>query len=637
MRSAQTASGDTANPHRFRFAAPVAVGLVTAACFLPTVRNELVSWDDWANLVENEAYRGLGWSNLRWMFTTFHMGPYQPLSWLTYAIDYLIWGVDPRGFHLTNLLLHAATAAAFYFVVCRLLERNGGHCPPYSLRLAAAVGALLFALHPLRVESVAWATERRDVLSGLLFMFTILAYLRYTEAQGAPCRKTDLGHPAGETRPANSLLATRYSLLFYAAALLFYILCGLSKATAMTLPIVLMILDFYPLRRLNSRGVLLEKIPFLLVAAVIAWLALLGQREHAGWAGFDELGFLQRLGIAGYAACFYIWKTLLPIGLAPMYERPDVLDPWSPRYLGCVIAVLATTIILLSCRRRWPAVLAVWLCYLVLLAPVSGLAQSGPQIAADRYTYLATLGFAVLAAAALLRVSKPRPILVGAFAVVVIVALAALSMRQIGFWRDSRHVWERALAVDPHCVFAHYNLAIVLDEEGDRAAALRHAETAVRLRPDDADVLWNYGLLLHGAGRTQEALDALRRAGEIEPASIKISFDYGRILALAGRRNEAAVEFQRILRAEPNHKPALLALGLLLASGGDVQGGLVYLNDGLAHSDARPEDYLDASTACRVGGAAGVAVEILRRGLQRFPDHPELVRAMAVLSSGSGR
>src|SRR3989449_5724761 len=245
---------------------PVLIALVTVVPFLPTLDNQFVNWDDDDNLVENPHYRGLGWTHLRWMWTTFHIGHYAPLTWMTFGLDYLFWGLKPVGYHLSNLLLHAANAAVFYLVARRILgsalsgPRERGNV---GLAAAAAFAALLFALHPLRVESVAWATERRDVLSGLFYLLTLLVYLQAGE-QGARGRSG------------------------YWASVGLFVCALLSKSMAVSLPVVMLILDVYPLRRLGgargwwgepARRIYLEKIPFVLLALAASGGAFIPQIE----------------------------------------------------------------------------------------------------------------------------------------------------------------------------------------------------------------------------------------------------------------------------------------------------------------------------------------------------------------------
>src|SRR6266850_2866730 len=246
---------------------PGLVALITFVVFSPALRNGFVNWDDFETIVENQNFRGFTWSHLRWMFTTFHLGHYQPLSWLTFSLDYLLWGVEPFGYHLTNILLHSANALLFYFVTRRLLAIAAPISNAVVLHLAAGFSALIFAIHPLRVESVAWATERRDVLSGFFLLLTVLSYLK---AVGPEMSRTGWGR-------------------WIAVSAVLYVLSLLSKASGMTLPLVLVVLDVYPLRRLGGgvgkwfgggvRRVWLEKLPFFIAAVATGAVALTAQQR----------------------------------------------------------------------------------------------------------------------------------------------------------------------------------------------------------------------------------------------------------------------------------------------------------------------------------------------------------------------
>ena len=370
---------------------PILVALLTSVSFLPVLGNEFVDWDDYKMLVENPHYRGLSWHRLRWMFTTFHMGHYQPLTWVTFALDYLLWGTDPFGYHLTNLLIHAANAVLFYFVGHRLLS-VAGSVPTsrgYLLSVSAAFAALLFGVHPLRVESVAWATERRDVLAGFFFLGTILGYLRANSV------------PEGRQARRQWLLA----------AVILYFLSLLSKASGITLPIVMLILDVYPLRRLGgqragwlgpaARRVWWEKVPFLLLAVTFAIVALIAQESSGALKAVGKYDLLQRIAQAGFGLAFYLWKFALPWGLSPLYELPVELNPFEWSYVASGFLVLVISVCLYLVKRRWAAGVAIWIYYVVVLFPVLGFAQSGPQLVADRYSYLSCMGWALLGGAGL--------------------------------------------------------------------------------------------------------------------------------------------------------------------------------------------------------------------------------------------
>src|SRR3989449_8165700 len=366
---------------------PVLVALVTFAAFLPALQNQFVSFDDDKNFLDNPHYRGLAWTHLRWMWTT-HLGHYIPLTWMTLGLDYLLWGMNPVGYHLTSLLLHAANAVAFFFVVRRILTRalpslsERGH----ALAVSAGFAALVFAIHPLRVESVAWVTERRDVLSGLFYLVTILVYLR-------ACEREERGRR------------------WYSLAVATFLLALLSKSMVVNLPIVLLILDVYPLRRLGgaigwwsepARRVYVEKIPFVLLAAAASAIAVMAQSSVHAALSLAQLSVPGRLAISAYGLSFYLWKMVVPVNLSPVYELRPPVNPWATPFLLSYGLVLVITATVLALRRRVPGLLAAWLAYIVVLLPVLGIVQSGPQIAADRYTYLAGLGWAILAGAGLL-------------------------------------------------------------------------------------------------------------------------------------------------------------------------------------------------------------------------------------------
>src|SRR3989454_5694637 len=327
-----------------RWLVPMLIALATFAAFLPTLQNEFVGWDDVTNFLENPDYRGLAWTQLRWMWTT-HLGHYIPLTWMTLGLDYLLWGLNPVGYHLTSLLLHTANAVVFFFVVRRLLTRAlpspSEH--GYALAVSSGFAALVFAIHPLRVESVAWVTERRDVLSGLFYLLTILLYLRACE-RGARSRG------------------------WYGLSVAAFVLALLSKSMVVNLPVVLLILDVYPLRRLGGavgwwsepvRRVYVEKIPFVLLAAAASGIALLAQLSHDTMVSVVQLSGLGRLAVSVYGLSFYLWKTVAPVNLSPLYELPPTVNPWAPPFLVSYGVVLGITAIVLALRRRLPGLPAV--------------------------------------------------------------------------------------------------------------------------------------------------------------------------------------------------------------------------------------------------------------------------------------
>src|SRR5947199_7910091 len=334
---------------------PALIALVTFAAFLPALHNQFVNWDDDKNFLENPHYRGLGWTQLSWMWTT-HMGHYVALTRMTFGLDYLLWGMNPFAYHLTNLLLHAANAVVFFFITRRLLTRalpspsDGGH----TLAVSAAFAGLVFAIHPLRVESVAWATERRDVLSGLFYLSAVLAYLR-------ACDREERGRG------------------WYWGAVALFAGALLSKSMAVNLPVVLMILDVYPLRRLGgsigwrskpARRIYVEKIPFVLLAAAASAIAVMAQSSVHAVASLAQLSVPGRVAISTYGLSFYLWKMVVPVNLSPVYELRPPVNPWATPFLLTYGAVLALTAIALALRRRVPGPPSPCVAYHLALLPV---------------------------------------------------------------------------------------------------------------------------------------------------------------------------------------------------------------------------------------------------------------------------
>src|SRR5437773_9278649 len=469
--------GLTSAQRWLRWLAPLLVGLFTLAAFLPALQNQFVNWDDKDNFLDNPHYRGLGWTHLRWMWTT-HLGHYIPLTWMTLGLDYLLWGMNPVGYHLTNLLLHAANAVVFFFVVRRLLARAlpspSEH--GYALAVSSGVAALVFAIHPLRVESVAWVTERRDVLSGLFYLLTILMYLRAC-ARGARGRGWYW-----------------LSVAVFGCALL-------SKSMVVSLPVVLLILDVYPLRRLGgalawwsepARRIYGEKIPFVLLAAAASAIAVIAQSSIHAAASLAQLSVPGRLAVSAYGLSFYLWNTVAPVNLSPLYELRPPVNPGTMPFILSYGLVLAITAIILALRRRVPGLPAVWLAYVVVLLPVLGIVESGPQIAADRYAYLAGCRRALLAGAGLLFCSQSlgrsktgtltTPPIAGV-AMCVVVGLGVLTWNQVQVWHDSEKLWAHVLAMDPQSSIAENNFGVVPAGERKLAEAIEHYHRALQIRP----------------------------------------------------------------------------------------------------------------------------------------------------------
>lgn len=530
--------------------APVALGiaLVTALVFAPALGNGFVDWDDDVNLIHNGSFRGLGLSHLHWMFSTTLTGHYIPFTWLSFGLDYRLWGMDPAGYHLTSVGLHALNAVLFALVAGHLFRR-ATTWNPRVVQVAATVAALFFAVHPLRVESVAWVTERRDVLSGAFVLLTILGYLAAADSVGA---------------------RRRWLLV---ASLGAYVLALGSKSIAMVLPVVLVVLDVYPLRRLRRepRSVMLEKLPFLALGTASAIVAYHAVEGASIITTLERYPWPARLAMGAYTLTFSLWKTMLPLALSPLYELPARVDPLAPRFLASIIAVVTITVALVVTRRRWPAGLALWACYVAFLLPVSGvLVHQGPQLVTDRYSYLACLSWALLAgagagwlatAAARGAVRAPLARVAAGAMMVGLMGLGLLSWQQTQVWRDTDTLWRHALDIDPQCSVCHSNLGVFQMNAGDPGTALGHLARAVALRPERARYHANLGLVLERLGRDGEAVAQFERALAQFPEYVDALAGMGVALINLHRADEALPYLQRAVALKPDHVLARTNLG----------------------------------------------------------------------------
>src|SRR5207249_3697529 len=405
--------------------------------------------------------------------------------------------------------------------------------------------ALVFAIHPLRVESVAWVTERRDVLSGLFYLSAILVYLR-------ACEREERGRG------------------WYWLSVAVFGCALLSKSMVVNLPVVLLILDFYPLRRLGgavgwwsepARRVYVEKIPFVLLAAAASAIALVAQLSHDTMVSVVQLSAPGRLAVSVYGVSFYLWKTVAPVNLSPLYELPPTVNPWAPPFIVSYGVVVAITAIVLALRRRVPGLPAAWVAYIVVLLPVLGIFQSGPQIAADRYTYLAGLGWAILAGAGLLACRHATRFLIRGSAVGVLVGLGVLTWNQVHVWHDAEKLWTHALAIDPKSSVAHSNLGSALIAQGKPAEASEHFREALRINPNDADDHTNLGMALARQGKLSEAREHYRQALHIKPNFANAVSNLGSALARQGKLIEASDQFRRALEIMPDNARRPLQFG----------------------------------------------------------------------------
>ena len=523
-----------------RWLVPPAVAILTAVAFLPTLSGSFLNWDDNVNFLENPAYRGLALEQVRWAFTSVSFGHYIPLTRLTWSLNWVLGGMSPWGYHLVNLLLHAVNAALFYLVARRLLAASVADGAQAGRRGAdlcagAAVAALVFGVHPLRVEPVAWITGRPDLLCGSFVLLTTWIYLRAAETPAA--RRSLIG----------------IASVTLAAALL-------SKGAALPFVGALFILDVYPLRRLRRLGVaalVREKIPLLLVTLVGAAAIIYAVRQGAVLTQISEHGGFARISAAAHSFSIAPFRLIWPAALSPLYEMPARISPFEPRFALALAGVVLVTVVLVRLRQRWPGGLAGWTFSVLMLAPTSGVVRQGVDLSPDRYTYLSGMGFAVLVgggALGLIRLvhrgaltrSMGWSALLAGFLAIAGLGTATWSYGLV--WRESETLWRWAIEVNPDCGVCHGKLGeSALGGAGGQTRAaeaeglFRHA---IALRPDLPDAYYNLGTALVLQGRYADAEAPLRSYMERAPWSPSGPERLGLVYLLQGRY-EAAVPLLR--------------------------------------------------------------------------------------------
>jgi protein O-mannosyl-transferase len=607
-----------------RFNRWIVLGVAAAAFvgFAPCLDNEFVDWDDLENFTTNPYYRGLGWAPLKWMWTTVLLGHYVPVTWMTLGANYLVSGMNPFGYHLTNVLLHSANAAVLYLIARRLLGLSmpaAAPAHPLAWRLAAVLAALLFALHPLRVESVAWITERRDVLSGLFYLLAVLAYLRDAQAtRDEPSRR----------RP------------WYWVSLGFFVLALLSKAITITLPILLVVLDVYPLGRLGrgargwwsapARRLWGEKIPFVVASALVAPITFGAARSAASLYSVAHVGLGERVAISAYGLIVYQWKMLAPIDLSPFYPLRRPIETLSAPFLVSGGLVALITVLAILSRRRWPALGAVWLVYATTLLPVSGLFQNGPQISADRYSYLPSLSLSVLISGVTLQAwcawttrgqGRAAAVCLTGAGAVLLATLMLLTWSQIGIWRDSERLWTRALAVTPSSE-AHAHMGYVRRQQGRWTEANEHYRQASVMRPDAPDIQVQWGAALVQQGRIGEAIERYRDALRLSPESGAAHYSWGNALLAAGDAEGAIAHYREATRLEPQRAEAHTNWGLALAAQGKRDQAIAKYREALQIKPLGVPHY-NWGNALFVAGDVDGAIAHYREATRLDPDAAE--------------
>jgi Flp pilus assembly protein TadD len=587
-------------------------------------QHDFVNFDDPEYVVQNRnVTSGLTAENVAWALTAVHSANWHPLTWISHMADAEFHGLNAGGHHLTNVLLHAL-ATVLLFLALRALT---------GAPLRSAFVAGLFALHPRNVESVAWISERKDVLSAVFWTGAMWAYAAY---------------------------ARRTTLARYPAVALLLVLGLLAKPMVVTLPAALLLLDVWPLGRLRvgdvgaeardagratagaprapRPGVVLEKLPLLAIALAAAAITFLAQRSSGAVATLEALPLAYRLQNAAVVYAAYLWSLLWPTDLAVFYPYRVPLPAAAVATSAAMLA--AVTALAWWTRRGRPWVAIGWLWYVGTLVPVIGIVKAGDQAMADRFTYLPAIGvFVALAwtiADAAARDMRARRALVPA-AIVVLLACGLATRAQVAVWRDSVTLFRHALEVTSRNHVAHLNLAAALVERGDAAAAIEHATAAAALRPDDPKVLSTLGTALARSGRPDEARAAYRRALHSNPDSVLAHLGLAVLAAEQGRWADARQAYADVLRRDPSHAKAHAGLGFVLASEGRPVDAVAAYRAAIDLDPALLQAYNGLALALEADGAPDEGLRVLESALQAAPDEARLRFNYAAMLLARGR
>ena len=580
--------------------------------FAPVLGNGFVDWDDRLCILENHAFRGLGPEQIWFAFTTFTGGVYMPVGWLIQSLTYETFGLDPRGYHLVCLVFHIVNVILLHRLCVELVARG---IPEAAQRLRGTLGWLcgvpvaLYAVHPLRVELVAWASCQPYLSSISFSLLATLAYLRAHPSSGAFRRSWMIG---------SSVLV---------------VLAVLSKGSAVVLPFIFLILDAYSLGRLGPsrptwpavRNVLIEKGPVLAFCLAFTVVAFAAKQIGVEPELTDQPMLVARVFQASFGACFYIAKTAWPFGITAFYPRPEGGDFQTPLFAASIAGIVLAVSAALWQRKRWPWLLGAMAAYFVIASPYLGLARVGITLAADRYSYGPTIAWVVLGSAGLCKLAQrrwSRPLWVGAGAATLVIACGLISLcrAQCRVWESSVHLWGQALAHARWSPELHDFLGTALAEEGEFERASEELREALRLRPQFFQAAYDLGVLLDRRGETDAAIEYFREAGRLRPTDATVHLSLGGALMQKGHVDEAVALYRDGLKLRPNFPNLHFNLGVALIHERKIGEAISELTKAVELRPWYTEAYAALGGALVLQGRQDEAVVQYQKALRLNPD-----------------
>jgi tetratricopeptide (TPR) repeat protein len=567
------------------------LALAVLALYSPLWSCEFIIYDDPDYITTNDMIQhGVNGPSLAWAFSTGHSSNWHPLTWISHMLDFQLYGLHPAGHHFTSLLLHLANSILLFLLVLRM---TGARWP-------AAMVAALFALHPLHVESVAWVSERKDVLSTLFWMLTVWAYLGYVE----------------QTRVQGPRRA-----LFYSLAVLLFALGLMAKPMLVTLPFVLLLLDYWPLRRFPpARPPWREKIPFFILAAAASAVTFLVQKHGGAVMSFERIPLGLRLANIPIAYVRYIGKTFWPFHLAILYPYPPRWPVWKITGALAILALITAWVVRRA--RAQPYLLVGWLWFLGVLAPVIGLVQVGFQDMADRYSYISIVGLFIMVVWSVREWSALWPArLPAVLAGSAVAACLVLTPWQVSHWKNTPKLFTHAVTTTDDNYLAYYDLGSYYALIGQRPAAIKYLEQSVRIIPNHAVAQNNLGKVLFLEGRVDEALVHLSIAVALRPELPEVHYNLGNALLAKGRIAEALDHFQQHVDLLPDDPVAQNNFANVLLDQGLPDDAMPHFQKVLQLRPDSAEAHYKLGNILLQKGRTAEAVAQYQQALQIRPDY----------------
>ncbi len=555
----------------FKYYLAAIISLLTFFVYLTSLRNDFVDWDDGLYIFENPHIRSFGLVFLKWAFFDFYASNWHPLTWISHAVDFAVWGLNPFGHHLTNIILHATNTYLVVLLVTRLMDIAQGTPPrektaaenQRAVLIAAGSVGFLFGLHPLHVESVAWVAERKDLLCALFFLLSTIAYLRY-KLQGK----------------LESTQNSRFSPLFnskYLLSLGFFIAALLSKPMAVTLPLVLLILDWYPLQKLRPGDTMWMtirgKLPFFALSFISSILTILAQKSGGAVATIDSLPLSVRMLVAAKSLIDYLARLVLPVKLIPFYPYPHAgsVSIAGPAYILPILFIAGISLICILLAKKQKLWFSVWSYFVITLLPVIGIMQVGSQATADRYTYLPSIGpFIIVGLAAsqvAIKINAQRRMrtalraLIIAVAVFIMASLVNLTVRQIKTWRNTITLWTHVIETSPDVTNAYLNRALAFKRRGFLDKAIQDYNSAISLEPAGFIAHYNLGNIYLREERIDESIEQYQMALNAKPDSAECHNNLGIAFNDKGLTDLAIEQYQLALLLKPDYAEGYYNLG----------------------------------------------------------------------------